>query len=97
MSLETKLTRLKSTKTKLKNALIEAGAQMEPSEPFYNYADYIPEISGHIETTSTADIMESIDLYEIIVKGQYETYSYDESHQNEVLNMCDLIINGEVV
>ena len=97
MSLETKLTRLKSTKTKLKNAFIEAGAQIEPNEPFYNYADHIPEIANPIETTSVADIMESIDLYEIIVKGQYENYSYDELHQNEVLNMCDLIINGEVV
>ena len=97
MSLETKLARLKSTKTKLKNAFIEAGAQIEPNESFYNQADHISEITNPVETPSVADIMESIDLYEIIVKGQYENYSYDELHQNEILNMCDLIINGEVI
>lgn len=97
MSIQTKLSKLARTKSQLRNAFITAGIDMPVDEPFGNYHSHIAELSNFVETTDTTDMMEVVDFYELFARGEYTQHIYTESEQNEILTLCNLIIEGEVI
>ena len=92
-----KINLLINTKNKIRQALIECGIEIDSNTPFSKYADYIKELSNIEASTDTSDLMEIVDFNQKFNKGKYEGISYTEKEQQELLNLTNLIINGEEI
>ena len=91
-----KLSRLLNTKAKIKNAIVSAGITIPAGTVFNDYSDYISLIpTGVEETTPLEDLMVIVDQYYEIEDGLYVEHTYTQEEQQELLDLVDLILEGE--
>ena len=91
---EDKLRLLVNNKINIKNAIISAGVSVPESTPLSGYPELITSISSLTDSTPTEDLIVMCDLYEEVYLGTYQEHSYDETEQNAVINLLDLIVEG---
>ena len=93
--LANKLNKLLNTKLKIRAAIIECGVDMPVNVVFNNYDTYIKKISDVPETSDIMDLMLMCDMFEEIYKGSYKENNYSESEEQEIVNLINLIVEGE--
>lgn len=91
-----KLKRLKNTKSKFINEFQKAGVEIPADLPFIDFPNYIGQLAPLPgDTTTLEDLMVLADLYYEVDKGLYEDKSYSVQEQTELMNLVDLILEGE--
>lgn len=92
-----KISYLLTTKTKIANSIKLKGVDIPSNTPFRQYSDYIDQIDvGFQETSELSDLMTIVDLYEEIHPGYWkDKLSYDDKAQQELLDLVNLILEGE--
>lgn len=72
-----KLSKIRNSKTNIKNAIILAGVTVPDDTPLSGYADLIASIGAVTDTTTLADLMTICDLYKgVIDRHLRRTYLY---------------------
>lgn len=95
---ESKLNRLMQTKADLISAFQLNGIEIPNGTPFSEFPEFIKQLSPVItDTTTLADLMTLADLFAEVELGMYEEHEYTEQEQIELMNLLNLILEGETI
>lgn len=93
---EAKLSKLMKTKGDIVAAIQAGGVEIPGDTPFGEFPEYIRQLLPEItDTTSLADLMVLADLYQEVDIGLYEEHAYTEQEETELMNLINLIVEGE--